>query len=109
MKTNPKLYLLCLKFIARQTTIIPFTPFQLGGKGGGGVGSCDGIWQLSVSRRPNDLYKNRARAYCACSRCGEVCMDIFSLTLNYLFSFPSLWKTARKKGGTAAVPNGLLT
>ena len=35
------------------------------------------------------------RAYCACSRCGWGCLDIFSLI--YLLSFlsPSLWETAR--------------
>ena len=56
MKTNPKLYLLCLKFIARQTTIIPFTPFQLGGKGGGGSGhamvfgncQCRGVLMICI-------------------------------------------------------------
>ena len=45
--------------------------------------------------RPTNLDKSRARAYCACSRCGWGCLDIFSLI--YLFSFlsPSLWETAR--------------
>ena len=41
-----------------------------------------------VSGRPTNLDKSRARAYCACSRCGWGSLDIFSL--NYLFSFLSL-------------------
>ena len=51
---------------------------------------------VSVPGRPTSLDDSRARAYCACSRCGVgVCLDIFSLI--YLFSFlsPSLWETAR--------------
>ena len=50
---------------------------------------------LSVPGRPTNLDDSRARAYCACSRCGWGCLDIFSLI--YLFSFlsPSLWETAR--------------
>ena len=46
--------------------------------------------------RPTTLDDSRARAYCACNRCGwGVCLDFFSLI--YLFSFlsPSLWETAR--------------
>ena len=54
------------------------------------------LGKLSVPGRPTSLDDSRARAYCACSRCGlGVCLDIFSLI--YLFSFrsPSLWETAR--------------
>ena len=42
-----------------------------------------------------NLDDSRARAYCACSRCGRGFLDIF--TLLYLFSSlsPSLWETAR--------------
>ena len=49
----------------------------------------------SVMGRPASLDDSRARAYCACSRCGWGCLDIFSLI--YLFSFlsPCLWETAR--------------
>ena len=53
--------------------------------GGGRV-----LGKLSVPGRPTYLDNSRARAYCACSRCGLGCLDIFSLV--YLFSFlsPSL-------------------
>ena len=53
------------------------------------------LGKLSVPGRPTSLDDSRARAYCACSRCGWGCLDIFSLI--YLFSFlsPSLWETAR--------------
>ena len=51
--------------------------------------------KLPVPGRPTNLDYSRARAYCACSRCGRGCLDIFSLI--YLFSFlsPSLWETTR--------------
>ena len=53
------------------------------------------LGKLIVPGRPTSLDDSRARAYCACSRCGWGCLDIFSLI--YLFSFlsPSLWETAR--------------
>ena len=53
------------------------------------------LGKLSVLGRPTSLDYSRARAYCACSRCGWGCLDILSLI--YLFSFlsPSLWETAR--------------
>ena len=53
------------------------------------------LGKLPVPGRPTNLDKSRARAYCACSRCGWGCLDIFSLI--YLFSFlsPSLGETAR--------------
>ena len=53
------------------------------------------LGKLSVPGRPTNLDDSRARAYCACSRYGWGCLDIFSLI--YLFSFlsPSLWETAR--------------
>ena len=37
----------------------------------------------------------RARAYCACSRCGWGCLDIFSLFYHFSFLSPSLWGAAR--------------
>ena len=46
------------------------------------------LGKLSVPGRPTFLDNSRARAYCACSRCGLGCLDIF--TLVYLFSFLSL-------------------
>ena len=49
------------------------------------------LGKFSVPRRPTNLDNSRARAYCACSRCGGgVVRTFFSLV--YLFSFlsPSL-------------------
>ena len=37
---------------------------------------------------PNNLDYNRARAYCACSKCGWGCFDIFSLSITSLFFLP---------------------
>ena len=45
------------------------------------------LGKLSVPRRPTNLNISRARAYCACSRCGWGCLDIFKSV--YLFSFLS--------------------
>ena len=45
------------------------------------------LGKLPVLGRPTNLDKSRTRAYCACSRCGWGCLDIFSLL--YLFSFLS--------------------
>ena len=61
----------------------------------GWSGGAKVLGKLSVPGRPTGLDDSRARAYCACSRCGWGCLDIFSLV--YLFSFlsPSLWETAR--------------
>ena len=42
------------------------------------------LGKLPVSGRPTNMDKSRARAYCASSRCGWGCLDIFSLI--YLFS-----------------------
>ena len=54
------------------------------------------LGKLSVLGRPTDLDDSRARAYCACSRCGWGCLDIF-LLLSFLFSFSlSLGDGSRK-------------
>ena len=58
----------------------------------GWSGGAKVLGKLSVPRRPTSLDYSRARAYCACSRCGwGFVLDIFSLI--YLFSFlsPSLF------------------
>ena len=54
-------------------------------------------WVNFQCRASYNLDDSRARAYCACSRCGCGCLDIF--TLLYLFSplSPSLWETARHR------------
>ena len=44
------------------------------------------LGKLSVPRRPTNFDNSRARAYCACGRCGG-CLDIFKFV--YLFSFLS--------------------
>ena len=38
---------------------------------------------------------SRARAYCACNRCGWGCLDIFTLLYPFSSLPPSLWETAR--------------
>ena len=45
------------------------------------------LGKLSVPGRPTNLDYSRARAYCACSRCGWGCLDIFSLIYLFLVSF----------------------
>ena len=45
------------------------------------------LGKLPVSGRPTNLDKSRARAYCACSRCGWACLDIFISHLSFLVSF----------------------
>ena len=53
------------------------------------------LGKLPVPGRPTYLKLSRARAYCACSRCGWGCMDIFSLVYHFSFLSPFLWETAR--------------
>ena len=62
---------------------------------GGWSGGAKVQGKLSVPGRPTSLDDSRARAYCACSRCGWGLLGHFSLI--YLFSFlsHSLWETAR--------------
>ena len=48
------------------------------------------LGKLPVLGRPTNLDYSRARAYCACSRCGGgggCCLDIFFSHLSFLFSF----------------------
>ena len=65
----------------------------------GVVGWCEGgakvLGKLPVPGRPTNLAYSRARAYCAFSRCGQGCLDIFSLIYHFSFLSPSLWETAR--------------
>ena len=37
------------------------------------------LHKLPVLGRPTNLDNSRARAYCACSRCGGGCLDILSI------------------------------
>ena len=51
--------------------------------GGGRV-----LGKLSVPGRPANLDNSGARAYCACSRCGWGCLDIFLSSITSLFFLP---------------------
>ena len=44
--------------------------------------------KLSVPRRPTSLVNSRARVYCACSRCGWGCLDIFKSVYHFSFLSP---------------------
>ena len=52
------------------------------------------LGKLPVPERPTNLDNSRARAYCACSRCGWGLFGHFFSHLSLLFSF-SFWETAR--------------
>ena len=45
------------------------------------------LGKLSVPGRPTSLDDSRARAYCACSRCGSGLFGHFFPHLSFLFSF----------------------
>ena len=45
------------------------------------------LGKLSVPGRPTSLDDSRARAYCACSRCGWGLFEHFFSHLSFLFSF----------------------
>ena len=49
----------------------------------------DGARKLSVPGRPNNLSDSRARAYCACSRCGRDLFGYFFSHLSFLIFFLS--------------------
>ena len=52
--------------------------------------------KLSVSGRPTKLDKSRARAYCACSRCGWWLFGhFFPFICHFSLPSPSLWETNR--------------
>ena len=53
------------------------------------------LGEVPVPGRPATLDKCRERAYCACSRCGWGCLDIFSPICHFSFLSPSLWESAR--------------
>ena len=53
------------------------------------------LGKLPVPGRPPNLYCSRARAYCACSRCGWGLFGHFSLVYHFSFLSPSLLETAR--------------
>ena len=53
----------------------------------GVVGWCDGSGQTSSAGASYNLDHSRARAYCACSRCGWGLFGHFYSPLSFLFSF----------------------
>ena len=59
------------------------------------VGFAKVLGQLPVPGRPTNLDYIRARAYCACSRCGWGCLHNFSLIYHLSFLSPSFRETAR--------------
>ena len=46
------------------------------------------LGKLPVPGRPTNLDKSRASAFCAFSRCGWGCLDIFSLVYHFSFFLP---------------------
>ena len=56
-----------------------------------------GLGKLPVPGRPTVFDLSRARAYCAYSRCGWGCLDIFTLICHFSFLSPSLRETARNR------------
>ena len=55
------------------------------------------LGKLPVPGLPTDLDESRARACCACSRCGWGLFGHFSLLYHFSFLSPSLWETTRYK------------
>ena len=53
------------------------------------------LGKLPVLGRPTNLGQSRARAYCACSRCGWGLFGHFFSRLSFLFLSPSLWEMTR--------------
>ena len=63
---------------------------------GGWSGGAKVLGKRPVQRRPTKLDYSRARAYCACRRCGwGLFGQFFSLIYHLSFLSPSLWETAR--------------
>ena len=61
----------------------------------GVVGWCYGAGLTSSAGVSYNLDDNRARAYCAYSRCEWGCLDSFILLYPFSPLSPSLWETAR--------------
>ena len=53
------------------------------------------LGKLPVPGSPTNLDWSRARAYCACSRCGWGLFGHFTLIYPFFPLSPSLWETAR--------------
>ena len=61
----------------------------------GWSGGAKVLGKPSVPGRPTGLVDSRARAYCACSRCGWGFVWTFLFSSIFSFLSPSLWETAR--------------
>ena len=61
----------------------------------GWSGSAKVLGKLPVPGRSTNLDYSRARAYCACSRCGWRLFGHCSLTYHFSLLSSSLWETAR--------------
>ena len=59
------------------------------------VGWCDGPGETSSAGASYNLCDSRARAYCACSRCGRGVVWTFFLSSILSSLSPSLWETAQ--------------
>ena len=70
-------------------------PRRGGGGGGEGSGGAMVLGKLPVLGRPNNLDLSRARAFCACRRCGWELFGHFFSHLSFLSLSPSLWEAAR--------------
>ena len=74
------------KSISSFSQISLIHPFSLSGWSDGEKVLC----KFSVPGRPTNLDNRRARAFCACSRCGWGLFGHFFSPLSFLFSSPSL-------------------
>ena len=72
-----------------------YTQYTIFNTKGGWSGGAKVLSKLSVPGRPTNLDYSRARACCACSRCGWGLFGIFSLICPFSPLSPSLWETAR--------------
>ena len=52
------------------------------------------LGDLPVPGRPTNFDCSTARAYCACSRCGWGCVDIFSLVYHFFLAHLSLLRVS---------------
>ena len=76
--------------LTKSTLLIKSTAKNWGWSGGAKV-----LGKLPVPGRPTNLDYSRARAYCACNRCGWGLFGHFSLIYHFSFLYSSLWETAR--------------
>ena len=78
--------------IEENACVLNISPFQFSmeyvlKEGVGWLGGAKVLGNLPVPGRPTNLDYSRARAYCACSRCGWGLFGHFYSHLSLLFSF----------------------